>query len=187
MFEPDETFFVNLSNPTNATIADGQGQGTITNDDPQPTISIGMSFRTEGASGTSANATFNVNLSNPSYQTITVHTLQRMERDSGQRLCSDVRNIHVQSWRDERRRSCPMTGDNIDETNETYVVNLSNPTNATIATAQGAGTIMDDDGPTLSIGNASVTEGNTGFVNAVFTVTLSAAERTRRICQLLDD
>jgi uncharacterized delta-60 repeat protein len=31
--EPDETFFVNLSNPTNATIADGQGRGTILNDD----------------------------------------------------------------------------------------------------------------------------------------------------------
>jgi len=32
-FEPDETFFVNLSNPVNDVIADGQGQGTIGNDD----------------------------------------------------------------------------------------------------------------------------------------------------------
>ena len=31
--EPDETFEVNLSNPSNATIADGQGVGTIENDD----------------------------------------------------------------------------------------------------------------------------------------------------------
>jgi len=31
--EENETFFVNLSAPTNATIADGQGLGTITNDD----------------------------------------------------------------------------------------------------------------------------------------------------------
>jgi hypothetical protein len=29
MFEPDETFFVNLSNPVNAVISDGQGQGVI--------------------------------------------------------------------------------------------------------------------------------------------------------------
>ena len=29
----DETFLVNLSNPANATILDGQGQGTITDDD----------------------------------------------------------------------------------------------------------------------------------------------------------
>jgi hypothetical protein len=32
-FEPDETFFVNLSGPTNATISDAQGMGTILNDD----------------------------------------------------------------------------------------------------------------------------------------------------------
>lgn len=31
--EGNETYFVNLSNPANAVIADGQGQGTITNDD----------------------------------------------------------------------------------------------------------------------------------------------------------
>ncbi len=31
--EPDETFFVNLRSPTNATIADAQGMGTIVNDD----------------------------------------------------------------------------------------------------------------------------------------------------------
>jgi hypothetical protein len=68
-----------------------------------------------------------------------------------------------------------VVGDNIDEIEETYVVNLSNPTNATIGAALGTGTIQDDDGPTLSIGSAVVTEGHTGFVNAVFTVTLSAS------------
>jgi uncharacterized repeat protein (TIGR01451 family) len=31
--EPDETFFVNLTSPVNATIADGQGLGTVLNDD----------------------------------------------------------------------------------------------------------------------------------------------------------
>src|SRR5207247_1665124 len=34
--EDDETFFVNLSSPSNATVARGQGQGTITNDDLTP-------------------------------------------------------------------------------------------------------------------------------------------------------
>ena len=41
---------------------------------------------------------------------------------------------------------------------------------------QGIGTITDNDAtPTLAINNVTVTEGNTGTVNAVFTVTLSAA------------
>ena len=34
--EADETFTVNLCGATNATIADGQGTGTITDDDPLP-------------------------------------------------------------------------------------------------------------------------------------------------------
>jgi CSLREA domain-containing protein len=34
-FEPDETFFVDLTIPTNATISDNQGLGTILNDDAQ--------------------------------------------------------------------------------------------------------------------------------------------------------
>lgn len=35
-YEPDETFTVNLGNPTNATLGVGQGQGTIRNDDLGP-------------------------------------------------------------------------------------------------------------------------------------------------------
>jgi hypothetical protein len=31
--EPDEDFFINLSSPVNATIADNQGKATIRNDD----------------------------------------------------------------------------------------------------------------------------------------------------------
>ena len=50
--EANETFFVNLSSPVNATIADGQGVGTITNDDPPPTISIDDVTVTEGNGGT---------------------------------------------------------------------------------------------------------------------------------------
>src|SRR5262249_57658956 len=39
-FESNETFQVNLSSPTNATISDSQGVGTITNDDVQQTATI---------------------------------------------------------------------------------------------------------------------------------------------------
>jgi predicted extracellular nuclease len=38
--EPNETFFVNLSNVTGATVGDGQGIGTIENDDCSPTHTI---------------------------------------------------------------------------------------------------------------------------------------------------
>src|SRR6185312_8976907 len=38
--EANETFFVNLSNAVNATLSDGQGVGTITNDDLATTIQL---------------------------------------------------------------------------------------------------------------------------------------------------
>ena len=44
---------MNLSSPANATIADAQGVGTITNDDPAtPSITINDVMVTEGNSGT---------------------------------------------------------------------------------------------------------------------------------------
>src|SRR5207249_6734583 len=38
LFEPDETFTVNLTNPANAAISKAQGVGTILNDDAQRSI-----------------------------------------------------------------------------------------------------------------------------------------------------
>jgi hypothetical protein len=49
--EPDETFFVNLSNPSGGTIADGQGLGTITNDDFTPIHDIQGNGLTSPLSG----------------------------------------------------------------------------------------------------------------------------------------
>ena len=51
--EPNETFFVNVSNPVNATIADGQGVGTILNDDV-PVVEI---FQIQGSGAASPFAT----------------------------------------------------------------------------------------------------------------------------------
>jgi hypothetical protein len=71
-----------------------------------------------------------------------------------------------------------ICGDPYDEADsETFNVNLSLPsgqTGVTITDNQGIGTIRDDDDPPLiSIGNVTVTEGNTGTTNAVFDVTLN--------------
>jgi hypothetical protein len=54
-----------------------------------------------------------------------------------------------------------VNGDLLNENNETYSLNLSGPTNATIGDGQGIGTIVDDDGlPSLSINDVTVTEGD---------------------------
>ncbi len=69
LVEGNETLFVNLSAPTNATIADAQGMGTITNDDvavsittltlPNPSTGVAYS-QTVAATGGSGAYTFSV-------------------------------------------------------------------------------------------------------------------------------
>lgn len=68
-----------------------------------------------------------------------------------------------------------VTGDAVMEADENFLVNLSGPVNATLADAQGLGTIRNDDTPSVSIGDVTVTEGNAGTTAAVFPVTLSGA------------
>src|SRR5439155_14180701 len=69
-----------------------------------------------------------------------------------------------------------VMGDALNESDETFFVNLSNATNAVIACAQAVGTIVNDDAaPALAIRNVSVMEGNSGTTSAELTVSLSGA------------
>src|SRR5204863_1259651 len=68
-----------------------------------------------------------------------------------------------------------INGDATVEANESFFVNLSNVAGAIVGDAQAVGTILNDDGPTLSIANVAVTEGNSGTKLATFTVRLSHA------------
>jgi hypothetical protein len=144
-FEADENFFVNLANGTNATISDGQGVGTIQNDDGQPTISIDDQSHVEGNSD-SSNFDFAVMLSNPSDQTITVHY-----------STADNTATRVDDYSDSSGTLTFMPGDTLEtlsvsvngdttfEGDESFTVNLDTPANATILDGAGLGTIQNDD------------------------------------------
>jgi|GEM_PF-376995 Ca2+-binding RTX toxin-like protein len=70
-----------------------------------------------------------------------------------------------------------INGDTLAEPDETFSLILSNSVNATISNARGTATIQDD-GDTVvrvSIGDATVVEGNMGNTPALFTVSLSAS------------
>ena len=59
--------------------------------------------------------------------------------------------------------SVTVNGDVKNEANETLVVNLTGPVNATILDGQGLGTITNDDGvPTLSIDDVAIAEATRG-------------------------
>lgn len=113
----------------------------------QPTLSINDVTVTEGNAGT-INANFTVSLSAPSSQTVTVNYATADGTATGG---SDYRAIaSTQLTFPPMTTSQSVTvivnGDVLDEPNETFFVNLSGPTNATIADGQGVGTIVDDDG-----------------------------------------
>ncbi|MBN3891619.1 MAG: DUF4347 domain-containing protein [Nostoc sp. JL31] len=178
-FETDETFSVNLLGATNAAIADSLGIATIINDDNQPTITISDVSIAEGNIGTTSNANFTISLSNPSYQQVTVNyntndgTAQ--VADSDYNSASGI--ITFNPGETSKTLSIGIIGDNKSETDETFSVNLLGATNAAIADNLGVATIINDDNqPTISISDVSVSEGNTGTTtNANFIVTLSNA------------
>jgi hypothetical protein len=145
--EPNETFFVNLSAPTNATIATGQGTGTIVNDDAPalPTLSINSVSAGEGNSG-STPFTFTVTLSAPSAATVTVaYATANGTATSPDDYAAASGTLTFAPGATSQTISVSVAGDTTIEPNETFFVNLSAPTNATISAGQGLGTIVNDD------------------------------------------
>jgi len=120
--------------------------------------------------------TFTVTLSPPSAQTSPSTTPRERHGDRGrQRLRRDLGRPHLRPTETSKPVNVTVNGDTKFEASETFFVNLSSAVNAGIADGQGMGTITNDDAaPSLSIGDAVVTEGNSGSVTAVFTVTQSA-------------
>jgi hypothetical protein len=173
--EADETFEVNLSGAVGATISDGQGIGTITDDDDPPSLSINDPSITEGDAGTT-NMVFTVTLSAESGLPVTVQfTTADATATQPADYASTSGTLTFAPGTTTQLITVAVNGDLLDEANETFEVNLSSATNAAISDAQGIGVITDNDAPpSLSINDQSVTEGDAGTINMVFTVTLSA-------------
>ena len=176
--EPDEKFSVNLSNPSGATRADAVGLGTITDDDSggttNPSLTIANATVTEGNSGT-VNAVFTVTLSAPSANTVTVnYATAPGSAVAPADYTSASGTLTFNPGETALQIFVQVQGDTVGEANETFSVNLSGATNATIADNSGLGTITDNDTSSITIGAATVTEGNSGTVNAVFNLSLSA-------------
>ena len=170
--EPDETFTVTLIRAANATIEDGDGTGTITDDDKPPALTIDDVTVTEGPG---AVAEFTVTLGAASGRTITVE-YATADRTALAQLdyTASSGTLILPSGRTTGTVRVPVLDDTIDEPDETFTVTLIRAANATIEDGDGTGTITDNDKPpALTIDDVTVTEGP-GAV-AEFTVTLSAA------------
>jgi serine protease len=260
--EPDETFFVNISNVSGALVARGQAVGTIQNDDvaniaptasftyttnaltanftdtssdsdgsiasrhwdfgdgttstatnpsktyanagtypvtltvtdngglssqatqqvsvvaPPPTVSLSIADMAtmEGNSGTKT-LVFKVALSAASSSNVTynIATADGTATAGSDYVASSLTNQTIAAGSLSKNFAVTINGDTTVEPDETFFVNLSNVNGALVARGQAVGTIQNDDCVCLSIGNVSVTEGNSGTKLATFTISLSSA------------
>ncbi len=182
--EANETFFVNVTNVTGANVTDGQGLGTIVNDDVAlPQVSITGASITEGDSGTSLlNFTVSMDTTSATNVTFNVNTADGTATTANNDYVAIAGGSGtITAGSTSTTVAVTINGDTTFEADETFDVILSGlSANATFSgggsSATAAGTILNDDAavlPVVSIANASVTEGNSGSVFIPFTVTLS--------------
>ncbi|CCI04718.1 beta strand repeat-containing protein [Microcystis aeruginosa] len=159
--------------------ADPTATVTIT-DVSQPAISLTINdvTVTEGNSGTT-NAVFTVSLSSAASTVVTVNyaTANGTATAGTDYTAIPTTTLTFNPGETSKTITVAVNGDNQVELNETFFLNLSNlqgnGSNVTLADNQGQGTINNDDSASIAISDVTITEGNSGTTNAVFTVTLS--------------
>ena len=145
--ETNETFFVNVTNVTGATVTDGQGQGTIVNDDAAPNLTINDVSLNEGNAGTTT-FTFTVSLSAPAGAggvTFDIATANNSAVAPGDYTAKSLTSQTIPAGSSTYTFDVLVNGDTTPETDETFFVNVTNITNAIGADTQGQGTIVNDD------------------------------------------
>lgn len=141
----------------------------------KPCISIiGDTTVTEGDSGTTM-ANFPVSLSAASKQTVRVnYTVEVQTATAGTDVQLVSGRLEIPAGQTSAMISIPVTGDLLDEFDETFKVNLSGATNAVLERTSSIGTIIDNDAePTLTITNSAANE-NASSASFTLTVNLSA-------------
>jgi uncharacterized repeat protein (TIGR01451 family) len=159
--EPDETFFVNLSNPQNATIADGQSQITIINDDASTvefasanySINEGLNNTPQGFTALSVDVTRTGDTSGAATVKYTTSD------DSGGNECDQVTGFASQrcdytfasgilrfaAGETKKSFTVSIVNDGYKEGNEVFTIQLSNLIGASIGmNNQTVVTISDD-------------------------------------------
>jgi hypothetical protein len=142
-----------------------------------PALTISDVTGTEGYTGT-VGAKFTVSLSAASSQTVSVRyaTADGSASAAGGDYQSKAGTLTFAPGVTSQTVTVLVNGDRLRESNETFLLVLTDATNAFLADMKGVGSIVDDE-PHVSIdyGPVYVTEGDSGTTGAVFTVHLTSA------------
>jgi len=173
--EGDRGFWVNLTNPSNAEINDGWGYGSIVEDDLTVTPSIKINDVSIKEGDRTKRGTFKVTLDTPATQTVKVNYQTVSDTaSSGDDYRYKSGTMTFKPGQKTKKIRVPIYGDNFNEGNRGFWVNLTNPRNAEINDGWGYGSIIEDDltvTPSIKINDISITEGDY-WKNATFKVTL---------------
>ena len=175
--EANETVIVTLSSPTNATLgSDDAHTYTITDNDNPPVVDFNTTS-SNGAESVSSKA-ITVDLSASSIQNVTVdYVVTGTASGSGTdyTLADDTLTISAGAT-SGTITIAGIVDDGLDEVNETVIVTLSNPSNATLGSdSVHTYTINDNDNPPVVDFNTTSSNGAETVASKAITVDLSAA------------
>ena len=175
-YEPDETFSVLLSDPVHATISQAQATASIMNDDAIPELSVSAASIAEGTDAQASIMTFTVSLSSASGMDVSVDyaTSDQTASASDADYQAVSETLLIPAGNTSGEIQVVVLGDDLYEPDETFLIALSNPANATLANTQATGTILNDD-PMQSLSIADVS-GDEGSGRLDFIVTLSGEQ-----------
>ena len=174
--EANETLSLLLGTVTGATIADGTGLGTITNDDVPPTLVVSDAQLAEGQAG-STQMLFTVTLSRAVTTPVSVaFATQDGTATAGSDYTAATGTLSFAAGETSKTIAVAITGDMVVEGNEGFSLALSNASGATLQDGTGLGQILNDDtapppAPSGDTASFRVTESwNGGFLAEITVV-----------------
>ena len=171
--EPDERFKVELTDPTNATLADGVGYGTIEDDDPDVRCE-----RIEGAIAVESDEAieFVIKIDKPSGKSVSMlYATADVSARDGEDYTGKTGTARIQPGQTQTSVLVALIDDEAMESSEQLRLNLSNYANLARCTPSWLpGTIFDDDSSTHALSIEGGT-GNESDDTLDFVVTLEPA------------
>jgi hypothetical protein len=176
--ENNEYFGLSLSAPTNASVLDSNGYVTIFDNDPSGTgsiLTVNDSTVLEPDTGTT-DATFTVNLTPAAATQVTVnYTTNNGGAVNDADFVPQAGTLTFAPGQTAATVTVPVKGDTLNEGEERFTMSLFTATGGvSFGESSAWGVILDNDhSPVITIGDATVNEGDTGTVDAAFTVQLT--------------
>lgn len=139
-------------------------------------VSVGDVTVTEGDGGTTI-ATFDVRLDPASATAVTVaYATAAGSASAGSDFVAAAGVLTFAPGQTEASVDVAVVGDETDESNEAFALQVLPMSGIAVADRRGAAVIVDDDAPRIAVADATVVEGNSGTADAAFSVTLTTGD-----------